>query len=159
MYVNAWLQRHPDRPGKYPCGGPVAKMRDIWRLAAPSIDCFAPDIYVNAYREVCDEYAAAGNPLFIPEVRATKDSASFLFYAVGKHNALCFAPFGIEDLSSKRRDEMGADLLQTLNIGAGAFDVSRRRGAAGSGLRDGREYAGTDPGSPRKRQNPCFPRI
>src|SRR5699024_5970349 len=55
-------------------------------------------------------------------VRATKDSASFLFYAVGKHNALCFAPFGIEDLCGKRRDEMGADLLQTLNIGAGAFD-------------------------------------
>ena len=122
LYVNAWLQQHPDRPGKYPCGGPVAKMRDIWRLAAPSVDCFAPDIYVNAYREVCDEYAAAGNPLFIPEVRATKDSASFLFYAVGKHNALCFAPFGIEDLCGKRRDEMAADLLQTLNIGAGAFD-------------------------------------
>ena len=26
LYVNAWLQQHPDRPGKYPCGGPVAKM-------------------------------------------------------------------------------------------------------------------------------------
>lgn len=124
MYVNAWLQQHPDRAGKYPCGGPIAKMRDVWRLAAPSIDCYAPDIYVNHYRDVCDEYAAAGNPLFIPEVRATKDSASFLFYAVGKHNALCFAPFGIEDLCGKRQDEADPSLLATLNIGAGAFDVS-----------------------------------
>lgn len=130
VYVNAWLQQHPDRAGRYPCGGPVAKVRDIWRLAAPSIACFAPDIYVNAYRDVCDEYAAAGNPLFIPEVRATRDSASFLFYAVGKHNALCFAPFGIEDLCAPRQDEADAALLQTLNIGAAAFDA----GGAGERL-------------------------
>lgn len=121
MYVNAWLQQHPDRAGSYPCGGPIAKVKELWALAAPSIDAYAPDIYVNNYRAVCDEYATAGNPLFIPEVRATKDSASFLFYAVGKHDALCFAPFGIEDLFGKRTDDMGNNLLSVLNIGADAF--------------------------------------
>ena len=122
MYVNAWLQQHPDRAGSYPCGGPIAKVKDLWHLAAPSLSCFAPDIYVNNYREVCDEYASNGNPLFIPEVRATKDSASFLMYAIGKHNALCFAPFGIEDLFGKRSDEIGGGLLTALNIGADAFN-------------------------------------
>lgn len=122
MYVNAWLEQHPDRAGSYPCGGPIAKVMELWRLAAPSVECYAPDIYVNDFRSVCDEYAAAGNPLFIPEVRATKDSASFLMYAVGKHQALCFAPFGIEDLFANRKDNIGNDLLATLNIGADAFN-------------------------------------
>lgn len=133
MYVNAWLQQHPDRAGSYPSGGPIAKVKELWALAAPSVDAYAPDIYVNNYRAVCDEYATAGNPLFIPEVRATKDSASFLFYAVGKHDALCFAPFGIEDLFGNRTDAMGADLLGVLNIGADAFQsegVGNRLAAA-----------------------------
>ncbi len=121
MYVNAWLQQHPDRAGAYPCGGPIAKVKELWALAAPSIDAFAPDIYVNSYRAVCDEYATNGNPLFIPEVRATKDSASFLFYAVGRHDALCFSPFGIEDLFGGRTDAMEDNLLNILNIGADAF--------------------------------------
>lgn len=123
MYVNAWLQQHPDRAGSYPCGGPIAKVKELWALAAPSVDAYAPDIYVNNFRAVCDEYATDGNPLFIPEVRATKDSASFLFYAVGRHDALCFAPFGIEDLFGRRTDEMGSDLLGVLNIGADAFQT------------------------------------
>ncbi len=122
MYVNAWLQQHPDRAGAYPSGGPIAKVKELWKLAAPSISCYAPDIYVNDFRKVCDEYATGGNPLFIPEVRATKDSASFLMYAVGRHGALCFAPFGIEDLFGKRSDEIGGNLLSALNIGADAFD-------------------------------------
>ena len=124
MYVNAWLQQHPDRAGVYPSGGPIAKVKELWKLAAPSISCYAPDIYVNNFGKVCDEYATSGNPLFIPEVRATKDSASFLMYAVGKHGALCFAPFGIEDLFGKRSDEIGGSLLSALNIGADAFDPS-----------------------------------
>ena len=122
MYVNAWLEQHPDRAGCYPCGGPIAKVMQIWRLAAPTIDCYAPDIYLNNFRGVCDEYAVSGNPLFIPEVRATKDSASFLMYAVGKHRALCFAPFGIEDLFGNRSDSIDDSLLATLNISNDAFN-------------------------------------
>lgn len=122
MYVNAWLEQHPDRAGSYPCGGPIAKVMQLWKLAAPSIDCYAPDIYLDNFRGVCDEYAVSGNPLFIPEVRATKDSASFLMYAVGKHRALCFAPFGIEDLFGSRTDQLDSGVLAALNIGAAAFN-------------------------------------
>jgi hypothetical protein len=114
-FVNAWLEQFPDRPGQYPTGGPVFKVRKMWRLAVPSLSFIAPDIYVEDYRAVCDEYASDGNPLFIPETRGSKDSVPFLFYAVGKHNALCFSPFGIEDLLSGAAG-LGEEELRKLNI-------------------------------------------
>lgn len=125
MYVNAWLEQFPSIAGTYPSGGPVAKMMRIWRLAAPSIDFYAPDIYVNNYRDVCDEYATDGNPLFIPEVRGTVDSTPFLFYAIAEHNALCFAPFGIEDLFASNASGMSSEVLQMLNITSEAMSGSK----------------------------------
>ena len=97
MYVNAWLGPQPgmDRPGQYPSGGPVARVMDIWRAAAPNIDLLAPDIYIEDFKGVCAEYARSGNPLFIPESRALVGS---LFWAVGQHGAMGFSPFGIEDV-------------------------------------------------------------
>jgi hypothetical protein len=124
MYVNAWLEQFPEIPGNYPSGGPIAKMMRMWRLAAPSVDFFAPDIYVDNYRDVCDEYAANGNPLFIPEVRATEDSTPFLFYAIAEHNAMCYAPFGIEDLFGSSA-AMSAEVLQALNIGQAAMAAGK----------------------------------
>jgi len=115
MYVNAWLEQFPEITGNYPSGGPIAKMMRLWRLVAPSVDFYAPDIYVDNYRDVCDEYATDGNPLFIPEVRSTEDATPFLFYAIGQHNALCFAPFGIEDLFASSSGA-NAEVLQMLNI-------------------------------------------
>lgn len=97
MYVNAWLGPQPGatKPGQWPSGGPVSGMMDIWRAAAPKVDLFAPDIYVADFQGVCGEYTRSGNPLFIPEARA---SAPNLFWAVGRHAALGYSPFGIEDL-------------------------------------------------------------
>lgn len=119
MYVNAWLEQFPEMAGAYPSGGPVAKKMDIWRIAAPTIQVYGPDIYVDNYRDVCDEYASNGNPLLIPEVRATEDTAAFAFYAYGKHNAMCFSPFGIEDLFASSVEAMSAEQLAQLNIGEG----------------------------------------
>ena len=96
MYVNAWLQQDPDRAGNYPSGGPVMKMRRVWRTAAPSIVLQAPDIYLSDFEAVCREYAQDGNPLFIPEVRYTLEPAAEAFAAVAEHGALGFCPFGIE---------------------------------------------------------------
>lgn len=98
MFVNAWLvQQTGERPGSYPSGGPVAKMMDIWRAAAPCIDALAPDIYLPDFQAVCAEYARSGNPLIIPE--ATKyTAAANVFPAMGTYDALCFAPFGIDSL-------------------------------------------------------------
>jgi hypothetical protein len=69
---------------------------DIYRAAAPSIDLFAPDIYVPDFKGTCALYARSGNPLFIPEAR---DQVGNLFWALGHHSALGWSPFGVEDLS------------------------------------------------------------
>ncbi|WNS40775.1 DUF5597 domain-containing protein [Paenibacillus sp. MMS20-IR301] len=127
LFVNAWLEQFPKRPGAYPSGGPVAKMMKIWKLAAPSIALYAPDIYLPDFAGICAEYTAGGNPLFIPEARRDLDSAANVFYAVGKHNALCFAPFGIEDFLKEPADgDSGADaaLLLTLNIDKSGFTLN-----------------------------------
>ena len=99
MYVNAWLGPQPkaDLPGQWPSGGPVARVMDIYRAAAPSIDLFAPDIYVPDFKGTCALYHRSGNPLFIPEAR---DQVGNLFWALGHDAALGWSPFGIEDLKS-----------------------------------------------------------
>lgn len=94
MGVNAWLEQEPWYPGSYPSGGPQYKNYDIWHFAAPSVDLYSPDIYVPYFKDVCREYGTDNNPLFIPETRV---EPGFYLYAVGEHNAMCFAPFGIED--------------------------------------------------------------
>ena len=98
MYVNAWLGPQPkaDLPGQWPSGGPVARVMDIYRAAAPSLDLFAPDIYVPDFKGTCALYNRSGNPLFIPEAR---DQVGNLFWALGHHAALGWSPFGVEDLN------------------------------------------------------------
>ncbi len=98
MYANAWLGPQPgqDVPGKYPSGGPVARVIDIYRAAAPAIDVIAPDIYVPDFKGTCALYARSGNPLFIPEAR---DQVGNLFWALGHHAAWGWSPFGIENLN------------------------------------------------------------
>src|SRR5207247_9228929 len=72
MYVNAWLGPQPkaEMPGQWPSGGPVARVMDIYRAAAPSIDLLAPAIYVPDFTGTCALYARSANPLFIPEATA-----------------------------------------------------------------------------------------
>lgn len=97
MSVNAWLEQGAD-PGEYPSGGPVAKMMEVWQCCAPNIDIFAPDIYVPAFCNVCDEYTKNGNPLFIPETATHGYAGVRNVYAIGHHHAICYAPFGYEDM-------------------------------------------------------------
>lgn len=98
MYANAWLkQSRANEPGKYPSGGPLPHVLDIWRAAAPSIDFIAPDIYaVEEFDWICEEYTLSNNPLFIPETKVGPAGAARAFYAFGKYNALGYAPFGID---------------------------------------------------------------
>jgi hypothetical protein len=97
MYVNAWLGPQPGEtlPGSWPSGGPVARVMDVWRAGAPSVDLLAPDIYVQDFKGTCALYARSGNPLFIPEAR---DQVGNLFWALGQHSAMGWTPFGVEDL-------------------------------------------------------------
>jgi hypothetical protein len=107
MYVNAWLKQPTTRwPGKYPSGGPLPQVIDIWRSAAPSIDFIAPDIYTDEFIWTCQEYTRSNNPLFIPESRGGKAGAARAFYVFGEYDAGCFAPFGIDNESYGENDPL-----------------------------------------------------
>jgi hypothetical protein len=152
-YVNAWLRQSPWYPGSYPSGGAVTAVHPIWRAAAPSIFAFGPDTYVPYCADVMDEYTYDGNPLFIPEIRKDAVAASYALYAFGAKNAICFSPFGIEDLAldPSEVDKPPMDLMIALNIDPSAFDITGSRDclAATYGLLEELEplylkYRGTD---------------
>jgi len=128
-YANAWLRQSPWFPGSYPSGGPVRGMHKIWRAAAPSLFAFGPDIYVPYCADVMDEYTYDGNPLFIPEVRKDAVASSYALYASGAKNAICFSPFGIEDLAldPSQLDKPPMELMIALNIDPSAFDITGSR--------------------------------
>lgn len=126
-YVNAWLEQPPYRAGMgYPSGGPVTRVHPIWRAAAPSLFGFAPDIYVPYVAEVMEAYTKDGNPLIIPEIRKDAATATFALYAVAGHNALCYAPFGIEDVGMKMEEIEGVPMavLRALEIDVSALDIT-----------------------------------
>ncbi len=96
MFVNAWIVQKPDDlPGVYPNGGPVSRVMDIYKAAAPSIDIMCPDIYLPNYKEIYTQYyRKSDNPLLVPE--SSMDAAR-AFFAFAEFDAICFSPFGIED--------------------------------------------------------------
>jgi beta-galactosidase GanA len=96
MYANAWLGPQPGalEPGMYPGGGPVARMMDVWKAAAPSLSLLAPDIYIDDFNGTLTDFKRSDNPIFIPEARV---DAGNLFVALGQYDAVAFSPFGIED--------------------------------------------------------------
>lgn len=107
MFVNAWLkQPSTSWPGRYPSGGPLPQVLDVWRAAAPSIDFIAPDIYIDEFIWVCNEFTRSANPLFIPETRGGEVGAARAFYAFGQYNAGCFAPFGIDNVIYETKDPL-----------------------------------------------------
>ncbi len=115
MYVNAWLvQNETQKPGGYPSGGPVSRVMDTWRAAAPAVDLFAPDIYLPDFKAVTASYHRSGNPLFIPEARGGAVGAANAFWAIGQHDAMGFSPFGIDGIpgmtpeNGPREDPLGA---------------------------------------------------
>lgn len=98
MTANCWLDKPGNKPGDYPCGGPVSRVMEVWRFRAPDIDAIAPDIYVPNFTEICDEYTRRGNPLFIPECAIHSYAASRAILSVGRYHAACYSPFGFEDM-------------------------------------------------------------
>lgn len=94
-FCNSWIVQKPeDLPGVYPNGGPVSRMMDIWKAAAPHIDVLSPDIYLSDFKDIVADYHRADNPLLIPE---TMMKPAYAFWAFGEHDAICYSPFGIED--------------------------------------------------------------
>ncbi len=128
-YTNAWLKQYPWYPGSYPSGGPVREVHRIWKIAAPSLFTLAPDIYVPYTAQVMDEYGYEGNPLFIPEIRKDSVTSSYCIYAFGKHHAIGYSPFGVEDLAlaPEEIDRPPMEVMQALNIDPSAFDITGSR--------------------------------
>ena len=101
LFTNTWLVSEPgEEPGSYPSGGPVSRMMDVWHLAAPHIFTLAPDIYSPDFVNICADYHRGDNPLLIPETTRECTLGPKCLYAIGRHSALCFAPFGIESIDS-----------------------------------------------------------
>ncbi|GHS99651.1 beta-galactosidase [Bacteroidia bacterium] len=98
VFVNAWLPDPNGQPHTWPSGGPVPNVLDVWRAGAPDIDALSPDIYQPEFKWLCEEYTRNGNPLLIPEAHREADAPARAYWAIGKHNAICFAPFGIESM-------------------------------------------------------------
>ncbi len=97
MSANCWLDKGGE-PGSYPTGGPVSRVHEVWDFCAPAIDLYCPDIYVPNFIEVCDEYTRRGNALFIPEAATHSYAAPRLVYTIGHHHAICYSPFGFDDI-------------------------------------------------------------
>ena len=97
MSANCWLDKG-GRPGSYPTGGPVSKVHEVWDFCAPNVDVYCPDIYVPQFKAVCDEYTRRGGALFIPESATHSYCAPRLVYTVGHYHAMCYSPFGFDDI-------------------------------------------------------------
>lgn len=97
LTANCWLDKG-HKPGRFPTGGPNARVFGVWRAVAPSIEVLAPDVYVPYYCDVADAYRAGGNPLFVPETAIHAYAAPRAVWSVGHHHAACFAPFGYEEM-------------------------------------------------------------
>lgn len=124
MFVNAWLEQHPACPGRYPSGGPIARLMPIWKAAAPGIDLFAPDVYVSDFYQACQDYTALNNPLLLPEARRDAVTASNVFYAFGHHKAILFSPFGIDEFTDHQEYVPNTSLLAQLNIDIESFNCA-----------------------------------
>lgn len=106
MYVNTWLGDLDTPPGKFPSGGPLPEVIDVWRAAGEAIDIYSPDIYATDFAGWCRRYHRFGNPLFIPETQGGAAGKANVFYAIGEHTAMGFAPFGIDSWRD-RENELG----------------------------------------------------
>lgn len=100
MYANAALAgafgRQPATT--YASGGPVHHVIDVYKVAAPSLDFVAPDIYVRddkAVEAYLGYYGRADNALVVPEIGNDAEYARY-FYAMMGHGGIGFAPFGMD---------------------------------------------------------------
>ena len=97
MYVNCQLPAPAERAGEYPSGGPHPYYLEVYRVTAPALDFYSPDIYWPNFEYWIDRYKFSGNAVFVPEARL--ESAPYnAFYAYGEAGAFGFSPFGIESL-------------------------------------------------------------
>jgi beta-galactosidase GanA len=127
MYVNASLagpSNVPDPTG-VASGGPQQDVLDIWKVAAPSIDFAAPDLYDKVSKNVdlyLDAYRRADNALMVPEIGNARLFARYFYAAVGR-GAIGFSPFGMDDTGFFNYP-LGASALDGATLDAFALPYS-----------------------------------
>ncbi len=100
-----------------PSGGPNWNALPIWRIAAPSVDAYGPDIYkrnADAVVRYLDRYGEGGWPLLVPEIGNAKEYARFVWPTVGRGGVM-FSPFGM-DSSGYVNHPLGAPVLDEETI-------------------------------------------
>jgi beta-galactosidase GanA len=135
MYVNNWLKSPRDYPVQtipgddYPSGGPTVNMMAVWKIAAPSLDLLAPDIYVpnsENYQQVMREFHTPNNPLMVPEslgfepFPGASGYARYLFFAIGQ-GAIGFANFGLDRIRMDAPDAETIAEMEGFRL-LGSFD-------------------------------------
>lgn len=134
-FCNAWLVQYPgEAPGRFPNGGPVSCVMDIWKAGAPSVDILSPDIYLPDYKDIVADYHRHDNPILVPEAAMKIENA---YYTFGAEDGICFSPFGIEDgvgnyefsQGYKVLDEMSSVILKYQGSG-NIYAVTGARGDA-----------------------------
>lgn len=123
-FTNVWLKQFPWYPGSYPSGGPVEDMLWVWKAAAPSLFTIGPDIYLPYVPDIMKAYSRPDNPLLIPEVRKDAVTASYALYAFLHFHALCYAPFGVEDLWTDQLSDLPAEVIDALKLDPLSFNLS-----------------------------------
>ncbi|MGB2643380.1 MAG: DUF5597 domain-containing protein [Candidatus Acidiferrum sp.] len=118
MYANAQLPAPQERAGEYPSGGPYPLNLELYRVAAPSLDFFSPDIYWPNFEYWLERYSDRDNPLFIPEARS--DAGPFNAFCAYGDRAFGFSPFAVDSLPDV---EEGSDAQSSKNPLAQAYAV------------------------------------
>ncbi|HEV8515052.1 MAG TPA: DUF5597 domain-containing protein [Cyclobacteriaceae bacterium] len=109
LYVNAALRDPLTNPPatNYESGGPTDNVLLIWKIAAPTIDLLAPDIYLSKSEEimkVLELYDRPDNTLFVPEVGAGLDKPKYL-YEVFARTGIGYSPFGVDSNNEETEKE------------------------------------------------------
>lgn len=111
MYMNAQLPAPLERAGSYPSGGPYPAMQDVYRVAAPSVDFYAPDIYWPDFEQWVERYQAAGNAAFVPEARLDVGAWNAL-YLYGQARGFGFSPFAVDTAQLTGDEKTGPGLSE-----------------------------------------------
>jgi len=91
FYVNDWLGSLKSPGG--PIGGPDFQVMDIYRVAAPTISAYAPDIYVDNFKEWVAAFNQLDNPVLIPEAKSDARNGQQCWYAYFQHDSMLYSPY------------------------------------------------------------------
>jgi uncharacterized protein DUF5597/glycosyl hydrolase family 42 (putative beta-galactosidase) len=132
MYVNCQLPAPGERAGEYPSGGPHPYYLEVYRVTAPSLDFYSPDIYWPNFEYWIDRYKFDGNAVFVPEARL--ESAPYnALYAYGEAGAFGFSAFAIDSVQiAPKEHDAGLGLNDVYDVLDSMSDILPAHQASGS---------------------------